>query len=69
MAYMARATYSESGQLLDSGVDLNMEGGIAEWVFRYNVFVFAVMLLYSMKFFYCLLHKAFFILFIDMLRT
>jgi len=30
MAYMARATYSESGQLLDSGVDLNMEGGIAE---------------------------------------
>lgn len=30
MSYMARATYSESGQLLDSGVDLNMEGGIAE---------------------------------------
>ncbi|XP_019697338.1 transmembrane protein 208 isoform X1 [Harpegnathos saltator] len=30
MHYMARATYSESGQLLDSGVDLNMEGGIAE---------------------------------------
>jgi len=27
---MARATYSESGQLLDSGVDLNMEDGIAE---------------------------------------
>lgn len=33
MSYMARATYSESGQLLDPGVDLNMEGGIAEWVF------------------------------------
>ncbi|XP_019890129.1 transmembrane protein 208 isoform X4 [Ooceraea biroi] len=32
MSYMARATYSESGQLLDSGVDLNMEGGIAEHV-------------------------------------
>ncbi|XP_060535336.1 transmembrane protein 208 [Cylas formicarius] len=30
MAYMARATYSETGQLLDSGVDLNMEGGVAE---------------------------------------
>lgn len=30
MSYMARATYSESGQLLDPGVDLNMEGGIAE---------------------------------------
>ncbi|XP_032677230.1 transmembrane protein 208 isoform X1 [Odontomachus brunneus] len=30
MHYMARATYSESGQLLDSGVDLNMDGGIAE---------------------------------------
>ncbi|TGZ32777.1 transmembrane protein 208 [Temnothorax longispinosus] len=32
MSYMARATYSESGQLLDPGVDLNMEGGIAEHV-------------------------------------
>ncbi|XP_029177741.1 transmembrane protein 208 [Nylanderia fulva] len=32
MSYMARATYSESGKLLDSGVDLNMEGGIAEHV-------------------------------------
>lgn len=30
MSYMARITYSESGQLLDCGVDLNMEGGIAE---------------------------------------
>lgn len=32
MAYMATAKYSETGQLLDSGVDLNMEGGIAEYV-------------------------------------
>nr|XP_050860502.1 transmembrane protein 208 [Vespula vulgaris] len=32
MAYMARATYLESGQLLDSGVDLNIEGGIGEHV-------------------------------------
>lgn len=30
MAYMAKAKYTETGQLLDSGVDLNMEGGIAE---------------------------------------
>lgn len=30
MAYMARPKYADSGQLLDSGVDLNMEGGIAE---------------------------------------
>jgi len=31
MIYMARAKYTEeTGQLLDSGVDLNMEGGIAE---------------------------------------
>lgn len=30
MAYMARAKFTDSGQLLDSGVDLNMEGGIAE---------------------------------------
>ncbi|KAL2718333.1 transmembrane protein 208 [Vespula squamosa] len=32
MAYMARAIYLESGQLLDSGVDLNIEGGIGEHV-------------------------------------
>lgn len=30
MVYMARAKIAENGQLLDSGVDLNMEGGIAE---------------------------------------
>ena len=35
MAYMAKAKYSESGQLIDSGIDLNMEGGIAELV-NYN---------------------------------
>jgi hypothetical protein len=27
---MARPNYADSGQLLDSGIDLNMEGGIAE---------------------------------------
>lgn len=30
MAYMARAKYSETGQLLDGGLDLNMEGGLSE---------------------------------------
>lgn len=30
MNYMARPTYSETGQLLDGGIDLNMESGIAE---------------------------------------
>ncbi|KFM74032.1 Transmembrane protein 208, partial [Stegodyphus mimosarum] len=30
MSYMARAAYSETGQLLDGGIDLNMESGIAE---------------------------------------
>lgn len=30
MVFMSRAKYSESGALLDSGNDLNMEGGIAE---------------------------------------
>ncbi|XP_076650100.1 transmembrane protein 208 [Halictus rubicundus] len=30
MKYIAQASYSESGQLSDSGIDLNMEGGIAE---------------------------------------
>ncbi|GLH00362.1 Uncharacterized protein GBIM_06760 [Gryllus bimaculatus] len=32
MSYMARAKYTDAGQLLDAGVDLNMEGGIAEHV-------------------------------------
>ncbi|KAF2901219.1 hypothetical protein ILUMI_04963 [Ignelater luminosus] len=32
MTYMAKAKYSDSGQLLDSGVDLNMQGGIGEHV-------------------------------------
>ena len=30
MVYMARAKYSETGQLLDGGIDLNMESGISE---------------------------------------
>jgi len=30
MIFMSRAKYSETGALLDSGNDLNMEGGIAE---------------------------------------
>ncbi|GAB0100348.1 Transmembrane protein 208 [Sergentomyia squamirostris] len=32
MSFMARAQYSESGSLLDSGTDLNMEGGLSEHV-------------------------------------
>ncbi|CAH1979952.1 unnamed protein product [Acanthoscelides obtectus] len=32
MAYMAKAKYFETGKLIDSGVDLNMEGGIAEHI-------------------------------------
>lgn len=34
MAFMSKAKYSETGALLDSGNDLNMEGGIAEYVFN-----------------------------------
>lgn len=30
MSYMSTAKYTESGQLLDAGTDLNMEGGLAE---------------------------------------
>jgi len=30
MVFMSKAQYSESGALVDSGNDLNMEGGIAE---------------------------------------
>nr|CAG4645933.1 EOG090X0IGL [Lynceus sp. MCZ IZ 141354] len=32
MVYMARPRYSETGQLLDCGVDLNLESGVAEHV-------------------------------------
>ncbi|XP_054715845.1 transmembrane protein 208-like [Uloborus diversus] len=30
MNYMAKASFSETGQLLDGGIDLNMESGISE---------------------------------------
>lgn len=30
MAFMSKPKYSETNQLIDPGVDLNMEGGIAE---------------------------------------
>ncbi|XP_017774941.1 PREDICTED: transmembrane protein 208 [Nicrophorus vespilloides] len=32
MTFMSKATYSETGQLLDSGIDLNLEGGITEHI-------------------------------------
>merc|ERR1712071_281742 len=32
MAYMAKTKHSETGQLLDGGVDLNMEAGISEHI-------------------------------------
>ncbi|XP_059472672.1 transmembrane protein 208 [Neocloeon triangulifer] len=32
MGMMARATFTESGQLIDSGLDLNMQDGVAEHV-------------------------------------
>lgn len=31
MQMMARASFTETGQLLDSGLDLNMQDGIAEY--------------------------------------
>ncbi|XP_027840258.1 transmembrane protein 208 [Aphis gossypii] len=31
MAYMSAAKFTENGQLLDAGTDLNMEGGLAEY--------------------------------------
>lgn len=37
MTYMAKARFTETGQILDSGVDLNMEGGIAEWVQKFSI--------------------------------
>lgn len=32
LTHMAKASYSETGQLLDGGLDLNMESGVAEHV-------------------------------------
>lgn len=32
MVFMARTQYTETGVLIDSGLDLNLEGGIAEYV-------------------------------------
>ncbi|CAG9131598.1 unnamed protein product [Plutella xylostella] len=32
MKYISKATYTDSNQLLDSGLDLNMEGGMGEHV-------------------------------------
>jgi len=32
MAYMAKTKHSETGQLLDGGIDLNMESGISEHI-------------------------------------
>jgi len=32
MAHMAKAVYSETGQLVDGGIDLNMESGVSEHV-------------------------------------
>ena len=31
MKYMAKPAYSESGSLIDGGIDLNMEAGFAEY--------------------------------------
>lgn len=31
MKYMAKASYSETGALIDGGIDLNMEKGFAEY--------------------------------------
>lgn len=32
MATMAKPAFAENGSLLDGGIDLNMEQGMAEWV-------------------------------------
>lgn len=32
MVFMSKPKHTETGQLIDTGVDLNMEGGIAEYV-------------------------------------
>lgn len=34
MTSMAKAAFAEDGTLLDGGIDLNMEQGMAEWVIR-----------------------------------
>lgn len=32
MRYISRPIYSDNTQLVDPGLDLNMEGGMGEWV-------------------------------------
>jgi len=32
MSAMAKSTFAEDGSLIDGGIDLNMEQGLAEWV-------------------------------------
>jgi len=50
---MAKASFSETGQLLDSGLDLNMQDGIAEYAFLLLYFyTFTVLYFYLCKFNY-----------------
>lgn len=37
MAFMSKTKISDAGAILDSGNDLNIEGGIAEYVFLLNL--------------------------------
>lgn len=42
MSFMSRPKYSDTGSLLDTGNDLNMEGSIAEWVVSYKFSILPV---------------------------
>lgn len=38
MSAMAKPAFADDGSLLDGGIDLNMEQGMAEWVMLYEYF-------------------------------
>lgn len=38
MAFMSKSKVTENGTILDAGTDLNMEGGLAEYI-KYWIFI------------------------------
>ncbi|XP_015929001.1 transmembrane protein 208 [Parasteatoda tepidariorum] len=72
MRGMARATYSETGQLLDGGIDLNMEAGFAEHLKDLIILTAAVQVLSLISTYFWLLWlvapgRAFYLLWVNIL--
>ncbi|XP_054275272.1 transmembrane protein 208 [Macrosteles quadrilineatus] len=58
MAYISVAKYTDGGQLIDSGVDLNMEGGLSEHVKDLIILTSAVQVLSLLSNYFWLLWLA-----------